>query len=95
MPFLIEKNVKGKKYFYLVTAVKRDKKIKQFQFYIGAKKPTKAEIAKYSKILAQRQKDFLSALDPLLSLLSKQEIKEISKAKELYAKHFKQSPSAR
>ncbi len=95
MPFVVEKIIKGRKYFYLASAIKRREKIKQFQIYLGSRKPMRKEVERYSKILQQRMKSFVSAQDPLLSILSKEDLADLEKSKNWYKKLSKQSPAAR
>ena len=95
MPYLVQKVIKGKKYFYLVSAAKISGKAKQFQFYLGAKKPGAKEIERYSKVLKQRVKSFLASKDPLLTIISEGDLSKLESAKKIYGKILKQSPSAR
>jgi len=95
MSYLVKKNIKGKAYFYLVSSIKIAGKSKKFQFYIGAKEPSTQKIREYSAMLKRRVEDFVLKTDPLLTIISKSNLRELEKVKKWYARLSAQSPAVR
>ncbi len=95
MPHLIKKKVKGKEYFYLASSVKVSGKTKKFQVYIGSKKPLEKELRKYSAVLKRRVNGFALKSDPLLSIISEKESKDLESIKRAYKRLLKQSPAVK
>jgi len=96
MPYHREKIVRTKKYHYLEKNVRINGKWKKFSVYIGKGKLSKKQIqflkGKYSKVLDERVNSYLKSVDPLLSLLSDRQIKELEEIKQKYDKYYKKMP---
>lgn len=90
MPYVQEKTIKGKKYFYLVKTVRISGAWKKFTVYVGKGDLNKERLEKlkkkYSKILDQKAAIYLRSIDPLLSLLSKKQIDELEKIRVAHRK---------
>ncbi|MEW6063212.1 MAG: Fic family protein [Nanoarchaeota archaeon] len=95
MVYLIKKKIKEKEYFYLISSVKIGDKVKKFQIYIGAKKPTHKKVLYYSNMLKNRIKEFTLKIDPLLTIIQKSDLKALEKSKKWYSKLSRQSPAIR
>ena len=59
MANIIERIIKGNRYFYLSKNVKLDKKVKTFSIYLGKSKPSVNALKKKEKILAKKIETFL------------------------------------
>ena len=97
MVYHVEKIIKGKKYHYLVKNIRINNKWKKFTVYVGKGKLSKNDIKKlgikYSKVLEEKVKNYLKSVDPLLSLLSEKEIKELDGIKQRYEEIYRKMPS--
>jgi len=92
MTYLEKKKIGKEVYFYLVKNVRLNGNFKKFRIYIGKGKINKEELQKlklkYTKILDGRIRTYLISKDPLLKLLSDEQIKDLEKVKELYKKSY-------
>lgn len=100
MSYVIEKRIKGKKYFYLVKNIRVGGSWKKFTVYIGKGKIGKRRLGelkkRYSKILDKKVAKFLKSTDPLFSVLSEKQVAELERIKAAYKKAQKTtSPAAR
>jgi len=90
MPYVQEKTIKGKKYFYLVKTVRIAGAWKKFTVYMGkgdlCEKRLNELKRKCSKILDQKATTYLKSVDPLLGLLSKKQVTDLEKIKVAYKK---------
>ncbi len=97
MPYVQEKIIKGKKYFYLAKTVRVAGTWKKFSVYLGKgdldKKRLNKLKKKYSKTLDQKVAAYLRLADPLFDLLSKKQIGEFEKIRAAYKK-FRRAMSA-
>jgi len=93
MSYVLEKIIKGRKYFYLVKNVRAAGAWKKFTIYIGKGEISKKRLdelkKKYSKILDRKVANYLKLVDPLLSLLSRKQITELEKVKTAYRRTSK------
>lgn len=94
MVYLSKKNLKGRTYFYLVKCVRINKRWKKFTIYIGKNKPSEDVKERFSKILEDRIRDHLCSIDPLYSLLSGKQLKELERLKEEYERARDKLPEA-
>ena len=98
MPYVLEKIIRGKKYFYLVKNVRVAGAWKKFTVYIGKGELSKNRLdelkKKYSEILDRKVAKYLKSVDPLLGLLSKKQIAELEKIKAAYQKAHKAMSAA-
>jgi len=96
MVYHIEKTIKGKKYHYLVKNVRINNKWKKFTAYIGKGELSNNDIKKlkqkYSTLLEKKVNNFLKSTDPLYSLLSEKQIKELEEIKQKYKSYKKMLP---
>jgi len=95
MAYLIKKLVKGRTYYYLASSFKEGKKVKRVQFYIGAKRPSAGQMVKYAAALNRRMGAQMSKTDPLLSLLSDREQRQLDEVLKSHKKRIKNYPEAR
>jgi len=90
MPYVLEKTVRRKKYFYLVKNIRVAGAWKKFTIYMGKGELGKKRLdelkKKYSEILDRRVASYLKSIDPLLGLLSKKQVTELEKIKSAYRK---------
>ena len=93
MSYIVKKRLKNRDYFYVVSNIKLKGKTKKFQVYIGTKKPEVRKLPKYSKILQKRIENFLLKTDPLLSIVSKSDLRDMEKVKKWYKSLSRQSPA--
>lgn len=89
MPYLIEKKIKGRKYFYIISSVKMKGRVKRFQSYVGTKKPSTKEFRLRAEALKRRVKEFLKKSDPLLSIIPDVELRGLEKSKSEYKRLMK------
>jgi Fic family protein len=98
MTYVLEKTIKGKKYFYLVKNVRVNGGWKKFTVYIGRGKLGKRYLAKlkrkYSKILDQRVATYLKSVDPLFGLLSEKQVAELEKIRVVHKRARKAMSAA-
>jgi len=96
MSYHREKIIRDKKYHYLEKNVRINGKWKKFSIYIGKGELLKKQIQflkkKYSKILDEKTSIYLKSIDPLLSLLSDKQIKELEEIKNKYNKEYRKLP---
>lgn len=96
MSYHREKIIKGKKYHYLEKNVRINDKWKKFSVYIGKGELSKKQVQllkkKYLKILEEKVNRYLKLVDPLLRLLSDEQIKELEKIKQKYNKSYRKMP---
>lgn len=78
MAYVQEKTIKGKKYFYLVKTVRVAGAWKKFTVYMGKGDLSKKRLAELkrerSKILDRKVEAYLKSADPLLGLISREQI---------------------
>ncbi len=90
MANVIERLIKGQKYFYLVKNIKLGKKVKTFSIYLGKLEPNRQNIVKKEKELAKKIESFLynyfgKDLDKYNSLcLTNEQLLEAEIAKKKY-----------
>lgn len=93
MSYVLEKIIRGRKYFYLVKNVRVAGAWKKFTIYMGKGELSKRRLGelkkKYSEILDQKVADYLKSIDPLLGLLSEKQTAELEKIKTAYQKAHK------
>lgn len=98
MPYVLEKTIKGKKYFYLVKNVRVGDIWKKFTIYMGKGRLSKGRLdelkKKYAKILDQKVEAFLKSVDPLLGLLSEKQAHELEKLRVAYKKYRREMTEA-
>jgi len=96
MTYLEKKKINKEIYFYLVKNVRLNKRFKKFRIYLGKGKIPKTKLQKlksrYSKVLEQKVKNYLISHDPLLGLLTEQQIKNLDKLKRDYNKNYRELP---
>lgn len=97
MPYVQEKTIKGKKYFYLVKTVRAAGAWKKFTVYMGKGDLSKRRLdklkKKYSKILDRRVVGYLKSVDPLFGLLSEKQGTELEKVRTAYKKTHRMMPA--
>jgi len=88
MPYMLEKTIKGKKYFYLVKTVRVGRTWKKFTVYVGKGELSKRRLdeltGKYSKILDRKVATYLKSVDPLLGLLTGKQAADLEKVRAAY-----------
>ncbi len=95
MANVIERFIKGQKYFYLIKNIKLEKKVKTFSIYLGKSKPSRQIIDKKEKELAKKIEVFLYAyfgqdLKKYMSLfLTNKQLLEVEIAKKKYSDRVK------
>jgi Fic family protein len=98
MAYILEKTIKGKKYFYLVKNVRIAGAWKKFTVYLGKGKLNKRQLAKlkikYSGILDRKVLAYLRSVDPLLGLLPEKQVSELEKIKAAYKRARKTMSAA-
>lgn len=97
MTYLLSKTINKKIYYYLVKNVRVNGGWKKFTIYLGKGKISPQILhrlkSKYSKILESRVNDYLKSVDPLLSLITDKQAKELEKIRKLYKKAYQRLPS--
>lgn len=90
MSYVQEKIIRGKKYFYLVKTVRVAGAWKKFTVYMGKGDLSKKRLAELkrecSKTLDQKVEAYLKLADPLLGLLSRDQIAELEKIRRAHQK---------
>ncbi|MCS4541990.1 MAG: Fic family protein [Euryarchaeota archaeon] len=98
MVYHVEKIIRGKKYHYLIKNIRIDGKWKKFSFYIGKGEFSKAQIETlkkdYSKIIEKKVNRYLRSVDPLFTLLTEKQIKELENIRSIYVKTLRKIPAA-
>jgi len=91
MPYVLEKTIGRKKYFYLVKTVRVEGTWKKFTVYMGKGDLGKRQLddlkRKYSKILDRKVDVYLKSVDPLLGLLTPKQVAELEKLRAAYRKY--------
>ena len=99
MPYMLEKLIGGKKYFYLVKNVRVGGAWKKFSVYIGKgdldKKNLDGLRKKYSKILDRKVAAYLKSVDPLMGLISEKQAAELERLRAAYKKSRRTSDAVR
>jgi Fic family protein len=99
MAYVLEKLIRGKKYFYLVKNVRVGGAWKKFSVYIGKGKLDKKNLAdlkkKYSKILDHKVAAYLKSVDPLMNLISEKQVTELEQLRAAYKKSRRTSDAVR
>lgn len=98
MVYHVEKIIRGKKYHYLIKNIRIDGKWKKFSFYIGKGEFSKTQIETlkkdYSKIIEKKVNRYLRSVDPLFTLLTEKQIKELENIRSIYVKTLRKIPAA-
>ena len=91
MPYVLEKTIGRKKYFYLVKTVRAGGAWKKFTVYMGKGDLGKRQLddlkRKYSKILDRKVDVYLKSVDPLLGLLTPKQVTELEKLRAVHKKY--------
>lgn len=91
---IIERTVKGNKYYYLGESYRIGKKVRKVRLYLGRMKPSAAELKKKEKELQEKVKQTLTSLyDKILdqyhfSILSRKELAEVEQVKDNFVSRF-------
>lgn len=96
MVYVEKKKIGKETYFYLVKSIRLNGQFKKFRIYLGKGNIPKTKLEelklKYSKILEQKAKSYSILHDPLLRLLTGNQIKKLDMIKRNYKKICRKLP---